>query len=99
MPQGAVVGWPGHTGQTSFAARSQTVKMKSIRGSAWPGELVPTLAAKASRGEVRRFQLPQRLGANASGGMTAGTEGGEGRMAFLICNGLGHDRARRVPGA
>ena len=32
-PQCAVIGWPGHNGQTSFAALSQTVKTKSIFGA------------------------------------------------------------------
>src|SRR5215469_17200492 len=32
MPQWAVIGWPGQTGQTSFAALSQTVKTKSSLG-------------------------------------------------------------------
>src|SRR6516225_8908303 len=32
-PQCAVSGWPGHTGQTSRAALSQSVKMQSIRGA------------------------------------------------------------------
>src|SRR3954453_8454753 len=34
MPQCAVIGWPGHTGQASPAALSQTVKMKSNFGAA-----------------------------------------------------------------
>jgi hypothetical protein len=33
MPQCAVIGWPGHTGQTSPAALSQTVMTKSICGA------------------------------------------------------------------
>src|ERR1700722_7483607 len=33
MPQCAVIGWPGHTGHTSFAALSQTVKTKSSLGA------------------------------------------------------------------
>jgi len=33
MPQCAVVGLPGHTGQLSPAALSHTVKMKSILGA------------------------------------------------------------------
>ena len=33
MPQCAVIGWPGHTGQDSPAALSQTVKTKSITGA------------------------------------------------------------------
>ena len=33
MPQCAVIGWPGHTGQLSPAALSQTVKTKSITGA------------------------------------------------------------------
>src|SRR6202051_1191392 len=32
-PQWAVMGWPGHTGQTSLAALSQTVKTKSSFGA------------------------------------------------------------------
>lgn len=32
-PQCAVIGCPGHTGQTSAAAESQTVNTKSIRGA------------------------------------------------------------------
>ena len=33
MPQCAVIGWPGQTGQLSPAASSQTVKTKSIIGA------------------------------------------------------------------
>ena len=33
MPQCSVIGWPGHTGQLSPAALSQTVNMKSITGA------------------------------------------------------------------
>src|SRR3546814_19074053 len=33
MPQGAVIGLPGHAGHVSPAALSQTVKMKSKRGA------------------------------------------------------------------
>ena len=33
IPQCAVIGWPGHTGHTSFAALSQTVKTKSRLGA------------------------------------------------------------------
>ena len=33
MPQCAVIGWPGHTGQVSAAASSQTVKTKSSFGA------------------------------------------------------------------
>src|SRR5262249_1304030 len=33
MPQCAVIGWPGHTGQISPAALSQTVKAKSSGGA------------------------------------------------------------------
>src|SRR6201995_4896326 len=33
MPQCAVIGWPGQRGQTSWAALSQTVKTKSVRGA------------------------------------------------------------------
>jgi hypothetical protein len=32
-PQRAVIGWPGHTGQISPAALSQTVKAKSSGGA------------------------------------------------------------------
>src|SRR5580704_1519291 len=33
IPQWAVIGWPGHTGQTSLAALSQTVNTKSSLGA------------------------------------------------------------------
>ncbi len=33
MPQCAVTGWPGQTGQVSAAAESQTVNTKSIEGA------------------------------------------------------------------
>ena len=33
MPQCAVIGWPGQTGQVSAAAVSQTVKTKSMSGA------------------------------------------------------------------
>ena len=36
MPQCAVTGWPGHSGQASPAALSQTVSTKSIFGASGP---------------------------------------------------------------
>jgi len=36
MPQWAVIGWPGQTGQASPAAPSQTVNTKSIAGAPGP---------------------------------------------------------------
>ena len=45
-PQWAVMGWPGQMGQTSLAALSQTVKMKSICGA--PG------SANSSQDLLRR---------------------------------------------
>ena len=53
-PQCAVIGWPGHTGQASPAALSQTVKMKSICGAPGLGEHVPALGAQSARRESRR---------------------------------------------
>src|SRR5580704_10403626 len=48
-PQWAVIGFPGHTGHTSPAALSQTVKIKSIGGA--------QDAANSSQLLLRRFSV------------------------------------------
>ena len=63
-PQWAVMGCPGHTGQTSLAALSQTVKTKSSLGGAGQGEFVPGLAAQTAGRQMRHFELPQGLRSN-----------------------------------
>jgi hypothetical protein len=60
MPQWAVIGWPGHTGQTSSAARSQTVKTKS-RGGA-------SAVTNSSQLLLRRFSVGSRFLLNTSSG-------------------------------
>src|SRR3954447_5011998 len=50
MPQCAVAGWPGQTGQASPAALSQTVKMKSIWGASGPENSSQLLDRKPSTG-------------------------------------------------
>ena len=46
MPQCAVIGWPGHTGQVSAAALSQTVKTKSSFGAPGPENSVQLFERK-----------------------------------------------------
>src|SRR6266446_5856311 len=45
---------------------------------------------------MRHLQLTQRLGPNRSRGMAACAVGDEVWPAFVIHNGLSHDRARRI---
>src|ERR1700686_3417981 len=65
-------------------------------GSVRLRELVPTLAAKTSRRQVSRFELPQCRGTDHTCGPTTRAVSGEVRLAFLIHDGLSHDGARRV---
>jgi hypothetical protein len=68
-------------------------------GRARPREFVPVFAPRASRGQTRNFKLPQRLRTNSPCCMAPRALRGEIRPAFAIHNRLGHDRARRIPGA
>ena len=53
-PQWAVIGWPGHTGQTSLAAASHGEHEMKRRGTGC-GEVIPRLAAKSFGGQARKF--------------------------------------------
>ena len=50
MPQWAVIGWPGQTGQVSPAALSQTVNTKSSCGTPVPENSSQFLERKWSEG-------------------------------------------------
>ncbi len=76
-PQCAVIGWPGHTGQTSLAALSQTVNTKSICGAPGFANSSQLLLRKPSTGMRANLDLPQRLGANLSRRMAARAIGDE----------------------
>src|SRR5260370_41615616 len=52
-PQCAVIGWPGHIGQVSPAALSQTVKMKFIAGAPAPANSSQLFERRLSGGESR----------------------------------------------
>ena len=69
MPQCAVIGWPGQTGQTSLAALSQTVKTKSSWRRAGPGEFVPALGAELAGVIAQPLQQRQRMRIDLALGM------------------------------
>ena len=51
MPQCAVMGWPGQTGQISLAALSQTVKTKFILGASGFANSLQLLLRNPSAGK------------------------------------------------
>src|SRR5437899_7936838 len=59
-------------------------------------ELVPTLAAQAFRGKMRRGQLPNCRGMHSSRRMAAGTVRREVWRTLVVQDGFGHDGARGV---
>ena len=67
-PQCAVIGCPGHTGQTSFAALSQTVKTKFITGASGLANSSHDLLRKPAVLRPRILDLPKRLRANLPDG-------------------------------
>jgi len=97
-PQCAVNGCPGHTGQISFAALSQTVIMKSSLGAP-AAENSSSLAANSFSRNMRGFELTQRFEPDFSRRMTSRTVRREGWPAFEIQNRLGHDGPRLIPRA
>ena len=56
----------------------------------WRGELIPILASQAVRGQVGKFELMQRLGANTSRGMTSGAICSEVWSSLTVHDGFGH---------
>src|SRR5262249_1836661 len=63
-----------------------------------PRKLLPTLAAQAFQGYVGNLQLPEGFRPYCTRSVAAGAVGGEARPAFVIQDGLSHDRASRIPG-
>lgn len=59
MPQWAVMGWPGHTGQVSPAAWSQTVKTKSSAGA--PASADPANVNLSGLSDANDFSSPDGL--------------------------------------
>ena len=67
-------------------------------GSARQFEFIPAFATQPNRGEMRSFQLLQGTGMDPATGMAAGAVSCEVRLAPMVQDSLGHDRAGRVPG-
>jgi hypothetical protein len=63
------------------------------------GEFEPMFAAEACGGNLRRFELLERFGADLAGGITSGAEGGEMGLAVTVQNRFGHDGAGGIAGA
>jgi len=61
-PQCAVTGWPGQTGQTSFAALSHTVKTKSIFGAVGFANSSQLLLRKSTVGSFAVSSIFSALG-------------------------------------
>jgi hypothetical protein len=61
-PQCAVIGWPGHGGQTSLAALSQTVITKSITGESWSANPSQLLERRPSVGSFIERNRSSTLG-------------------------------------
>ena len=94
-PQWAVMGWPGHTGQTSLAASSQTVKTKS---SARPRarELLPRLRSGLARVVVQVPQKLQSIWVHRAARLASGAMTFELSHPETIDDALGDDRSCRV---
>src|SRR6266566_5277099 len=92
------MGWPGHIGQISFAALSQTVKTKSSLGASGLANSSQLLLRKFSVG-MRAISNRFRASGRSARGMASRTVSGEARFAFEVENALGHYRPRRIPSA
>ena len=99
MPQCAVIGWPGHTGQASAAALSQTVNTKSNSGSPGLVNSSHDFERKPERVVAQAPATAQRLGMELSLGLTSGAVGAEFPRADLVQDRLCDDRACRIAGA
>jgi hypothetical protein len=89
MPQCAVIGCPGHTGQLSPAALSQTVKTKSITGASGTANSCQILKAPSAG-----YQAPEHLEGewiDLSFGLAAGGKGPEAALAVLAQDRLRQD--------
>jgi hypothetical protein len=100
-PQCAVIGCPGHTGQTSLAALSQTVKTKSRAGA--PGS---ANSSQDSCYATPQSECPADFNCFIASWVAVVPRGGCQRCnavkfgcPFQVQNGLRHDGARRVAGA
>ena len=68
MPQCAVMGWPGQTGQTSPAALSQTVITKSICGAPTAANSLQLLLRQTSVGSFIRRNVSSASGCTSPRG-------------------------------
>jgi hypothetical protein len=91
--QCAVIGFPGQTGQTSPAALSHTVKIKSIGGAPGAANSSQLLLRKPSAGRFMR----QRM--HLTFGKASGTESVELALTPMIQKRLGEDAPCRVASA
>ena len=99
MPQWAVIGWPGQTGQASLAASSQRVKTKSIVGAPGAANSSQLFERRPSVGYSSLSSTFMREGIDGALGMAAGRKGGEAVRADLAQDRFGEDRAAAVAGA
>ena len=81
IPQCAVIGFPGQTGQTSPAALSQTVKIKSIDGAPGAANSSQLLLRKPSARQIRAPQELERQWMHLALGEAAGAEGAKSTFA------------------
>src|ERR1700687_1914567 len=92
IPQCAVIGWPGHTGQDSPAALSQTVKTKSIAGASGLLDFFPPLLAQPVGGVVEAVQNLDRERIHRALRLAAGGERAEVLTAVFSQDRLGKYR-------
>ena len=74
MPQCAVIGWPGHSGQASPAALSQTVKTKSSCGAPGAANSAQDFERSADDVVVELAQQIERARIDLSFGLAAGVK-------------------------
>src|SRR5258705_607775 len=86
--------------RTDFVGRVVTDGKNEIQfGSTRLREFIPTLASQSLGWDTRGFEAIDRLRPHRAGWMTSCAVGAKPGFAGEVKNRLGHDRARRVPGA
>ena len=98
-PQWAVMGWPGQMGQTSLAALSQTVKMKSICGASGSANSSQDLLRRPSVGMPALRSCSRASGRTLPVGWLPALNAANAPRAALVEERLRHDGARGVSGA
>ena len=93
------MGLPGHTGQGSAAALSQTVNTKCINGAPGRANSPQSLLLNPSVGSWFFSSSSKAKGFYDAGRLASGAEGIEFSPAETFEDSLSHDAPRRIAGA